>query len=450
MAAFTVLICVLLFGGGDAHGLLSDPRQRGALKISNHITQSIDVSAPQDYECHFPSGDKSIRPGAGYESVRRDAGYYWTPYEPLNPGFRWRCGVCGDELYGAQHHLRGGKYYGDGRRVRTYEQGSIVFFESEIVTHHNGFYEFYVCDIDRCGNDISARCFEHGHCTRLLRARGPCDSGDHRRCGPIDRNYPGRWYLPCGGTEPHLMGGQQLSLAYLLPPWLTCEHCVIQWYWTAANTCNPPGVQEYFTGPDAPRWGDCRGQGGARGGWSSNKGLCGGEHFPEEYWQCADVRIVPKAHGHHPPHDDRLQGSHAPHDEHSHSGVGTGASGGHHGSHEGNEGLRPPRQTGSSASTGSGVSVGARSGNTSDRRNGGGEQPGSHEQGHGGGGENEGGEERGSREDQGSDGAHGHEGQHSSGEGEGEGERGGDEERREGDGDDVDASAALGIHHTHV
>lgn len=437
MAAFTVLICMLLISGGDAHGFISDPRQRGALKIDNHITQSLDEGAPQDYECHFPAGDKSRRPGAGYESIKRDAGYYWTPYEPLNPGFRWRCGVCGDELYGAQHHLLGGKYYGDGRRVRTYEQGSIVFFESEIVTHHNGFYEFYICDIDRCGNDISTRCFEHGHCTRLLRARGPCDSGNHPHCGPIDRNYPGRWYLPCGGTEPHLLGGRQLSLAYLLPPWLTCEHCVIQWYWTAANTCNPPGVREYFTGPDAPRWGDCGGQGGARGGWSSNKGLCGGEQFPEEYWQCSDVRIVPKADRNHAPHNGRPHGTHAQDGGHGHSGNG---------------GLGPPRETSSFASTGSGVFVGARSGNIDDRRNDGDEPSGSHEQrhgaGHGGGGEHRGGEERGAGEGKGSEEGHGRNEQRNADADEEQG--GGMDNNHENDGDDVDASSALGIHHTHV
>lgn len=67
---------------------------------------------------------------------------------------------------------------------------------------------------------------------------------------------------------------------------------MIQWYWTAANTCNPPGVHEYFSGPDAPNWQNCPGQGGAVNGWSWNKPTCGGSLFPEEYFQCADIRIV--------------------------------------------------------------------------------------------------------------------------------------------------------------
>ncbi|KAI0563544.1 hypothetical protein FGB62_37g00 [Gracilaria domingensis] len=400
MSLFILILCLFL-ARGDAHGFVSDPRQRGALNIRNHITQAIDDKAPIDYECHFPAGDKSTVPGSGFRSVKSAAGNNWTPYEPLNPFFKWRCGVCGDHLYHAQDHLRGGRYYWDAKRVQTYEQGSVVFFESEIITHHNGFYEFYVCDIDRCGDDISPRCFTEGHCTKLIRARGPCDSGDHPGCGPIDRNYPGRWYLPCITSEPMMVGGNERTIAYVLPPWLVCDHCVIQWYWTAANTCNPPGVADYFTGPDAPRWKPCAGQGGAVGGWTSSKGECGGDAFPEEYWQCSDVRIVPRGaplHGHDhgsgahvaPPHHEPAHHEphqhephhhephhhephhhephhHEPHHHEPHHHEPHHHAPQHHEPHDGGHASTAPSHGGSSASTGSGNFAGARSKNSDER-----------------------------------------------------------------------------------
>eukprot|EP00737_Agarophyton_chilense_P003694 gb/GEZJ01004393.1/.p1 GENE.gb/GEZJ01004393.1/~~gb/GEZJ01004393.1/.p1 ORF type:complete len:425 (+),score=29.04 gb/GEZJ01004393.1/:1004-2278(+) len=368
MSVLILILCCLFFASVNAHGFMSDPRQRGALNIRNHITQPIDVDAPIDYECHFPAGDKSTTPGSGFKSVKNAAGHNWTPYEPLSPFYKWRSGVCGDNLYGAQDHLRGGKYYWDAKRVRTYEQGSIVFFESEIITHHNGYYEFYICDIDKCGDDISPRCFREGHCTRLIRAKGPCDSGDHPDCGPIDRNNPGRWYLPCVHKEPAMVGGVSRSMAYVLPPWVVCDHCVIQWYWTAANTCNPPGVAEYFTGPDAPRWRPCRGQGGAIGGWAGSKGTCGGADFPEEYWQCSDVRIVwrgaPPKGGHgseaqHVPHHEPPPQEPSHHEPHQSDKAGSQA---HTGSST--SGISQPS---SFASTGSGTFVGARSKDQSGR-----------------------------------------------------------------------------------
>lgn len=293
LCAACFALCIALL---NAHAVLTDPRQRGALRLENHMLPTIDATAPTDFQAHYPSGSKNGEPGSGTRSVMQAAGNNWTPYEPLDRFFHWRAGVCGDEK-GAepQEHLKGGKFYFDAFRVREYVQGSVIFMESEIVTHHNGFFEFHICNIDDCGDDISERCFHDGHCQKLMRTPGSCDSGTDMRCGPIDPMHPERWYLPCVTSEPVMIGGWRKTIAYTLPADLVCDHCVIQWYWVAHNYCNLKGVEEYFTSPHAPSWGDCPGQGGARGGWVSGKPDCGGEMFPEEYWQCADVRIVPKA-----------------------------------------------------------------------------------------------------------------------------------------------------------
>lgn len=80
-------------------------------------------------------------------------------------------------------------------------------------------------------------------------------------------------------------------MRFKLPADLTCEHCVLHWYYGTANGCNPPGVKEYFRGPRGPQWGTCRGAAGAIGGYTSVQKDCGSEKYAEEYFQCADIRI---------------------------------------------------------------------------------------------------------------------------------------------------------------
>ncbi|KAI0557180.1 Lytic polysaccharide mono-oxygenase cellulose-degrading [Gracilaria domingensis] len=157
--------------------------------------------------------------------------------------------------------------------------------------------QFHICDVAKCGGEISEDCFRQGHCYALRRAPNPnCDSGFDKQCAPIDRNYPLRWYLPCA-TKPEntqeRMGNNKMT--WLLPDDLVCDHCVLHWFWSAANTCNPPGVIDFYDGPDRPRnWGQCFGQSGARGGVTRVQKPCGPTRNPEEYYQCADVRILPR------------------------------------------------------------------------------------------------------------------------------------------------------------
>lgn len=274
-----------------------EPPQRGILSGSKFARDFKDVikDAPEDFFSHFPAGDKSTVPGAGKKSQERAGGFNWTPYEPMKRSLNWRAGVCGDLKNGRQEHIRGGQYYFNGRIIRTYRKGGILKVGHAIIAHHNGFIEVHVCDVQKCGGEISEKCFQRGFCYQLQRARNSkCDSGLAKECAPIDRNYPGRWYLPCSRNR---RSGFEIYPAenalFRLPNGLTCEHCVLQWYWTSANNCNPPGVLEYFQGPDAPRnWGNCAGQGGAVGGFARSQKKCGGREFPEEYYQCADIRIT--------------------------------------------------------------------------------------------------------------------------------------------------------------
>lgn len=293
-----VLLALTLLQQAYSHGLLTDPSQRGALTPKNKFnTNGTFPNAPADQKAHFPAGDKSSEPGAAVRSQIAQAGPAgWSPFNPTDPSFKWRAGVCGDQIGKPQEHMRGGIYYYNAQIVRTYTQGSVIQVEINIVAHHNGFVQLHICDVSKCGGEISEDCFKQGHCKKLLRApNGSCDSGFDLRCAPIDPANPGRWYLPCTTVPENTQErfGREKML-YQLPKSLTCDHCVVHWFWTAANTCNPPGVIDFYEGPFGPKnWGDCFGQAGAKGGYTKVQKDCSKDRFPEEYYQCADVAILP-------------------------------------------------------------------------------------------------------------------------------------------------------------
>lgn len=292
-----------------AHGCMGTPNQRGTASGEGPYHQGkctervVHSGALTDTKAHFPAGPRRGVRGEGVRYQMWRAGRWgWTPYEPLNPRFRWRSGVCGDVVGPREPHRKGGKFFDDGRVVASYVQGSIVKVGIRINAHHNGFMELHLCDATKCGGDINFNCFRSGHCTQLKRAHHPlCDGGYHRFCGPIDRRYPGRWYLPCSAHPPNTplvdnygVGGRGF-IHYKLPKHFVSQHAVLQWFWTGANECNPPGVREYFEGADGPKgWGRCSGQAGAIGGYVRHARTCGDRLFPEEYLQCADIKVVKK------------------------------------------------------------------------------------------------------------------------------------------------------------
>lgn len=294
------------WGIASAHGTINHPVPRGLL--NNHsslVFEKIDKNAPSDPYPHFPSGNKSNVAYAGRDSQRDAAGPNgWTIFDPFHKGFVWRAGVCGDMIPPhPQDHRKGGMFYHHGTIVGTYNAGDVLSVGLSINGHHNGFMMLHLCNVSKCPDgDISESCFTiHGACIELKRSKNHvCDNGWSKLCGPIDRNYPGRWYFPCTAyprddiTADRWGFGVSQTILYDIPSWFTCKHCVLQWYWVSANNCNPPGVIDYYEGPDRPRaWEKCFGQGGARGGYNPNLRSCGKSSFPEEYYVCSDIKINP-------------------------------------------------------------------------------------------------------------------------------------------------------------
>jgi len=120
-----------------------------------------------------------------------------------------------------------------------------------------------------------------------------CETRLDQTCAPIDPKYPTRWYMPCSPVAGKGLEIMQ-HIRFKLPNHLTCDHCVLQWYWAAGNVCNPPGFAEFFKGPRGPKWNNCPGQAEARGGYARRFKTCGGKKFAEEYYSCSDIAILPK------------------------------------------------------------------------------------------------------------------------------------------------------------
>lgn len=304
-AVVVKILYILPFALG--HGCLNYPNPRGSLQnkstfIWNHVTDF----APIDWKPHFPAGNKSQTPGSGFASQKNvTGGRGWWMYNPFNKSMAWRADVCGDMIStGEREHRRGGRYFYEGYSVKKYYSGDVLSAGISINAHHNGYMQLHLCDVSKCpGPDISISCFLiPGACIELQRAPNRlCDGGQSKICGPIDRNYPGRWYFPCTrfpGDDFRIERfgyGVSNTILYQIPRGFSCDQCVLQWFWSAAVICNPPGVLEYYRGPDAPKvWGSCFGQGGARGGYSAVQRNCSKTHPPEEYMSCADIRVLPR------------------------------------------------------------------------------------------------------------------------------------------------------------
>lgn len=304
MAVLNILLAASLIAAVYGHLLMRSPPQRGIYSACQFdpTYDPIEPGLPLDWKAHFPSGDKGDKPGSGLQSQIAAAGI-WEPYEPRKkPNLRYRAGVCGDQVDTSDtpvgDHLRDGKFYvaaNDIDRIPTYEQGGVISLDIQVIAHHNGYVEAILCDVasSPCNGEISAKCLKSPACRKLRRAPSACDTDQLDSCAPIDPNNPTRWHMPCSRIENEIYN----KIYFKLPNDVHCNHCVLQTYSVSANSCNPPEIYQYFRGPEGPRWwGNCTGQGGARGGYRY-WGKCGGTTFPEEYYMCSDIKITERSVG---------------------------------------------------------------------------------------------------------------------------------------------------------
>lgn len=137
--------------------------------------------------------------------------------------------LCGDPHDGPFHHMAGGRY-ANGVIAQTFTEGQTIDIEIVITAHHKGEFNFFLCDLPE-GSSASTPVTKS--CLRKHRLRMP--------------NGKTKYQLPPPAGSP-----SHYNMQYKLPQGVTCSRCVLQWYW---KTGNSPGA------------------------------------YPEEFWNCADIRI---------------------------------------------------------------------------------------------------------------------------------------------------------------
>lgn len=179
-------------------------------------------------------------------------------------------GICGDP-YNApkpRDHEVGGKFYGTGAPVVTYEEGQVIRLEVTVTTNHNGRFMFSICKVNGATpQDEEAQLTQDCLNEHVL----------------VQANVPGaqkpgeQWFYTTPGDPMY----NEYTMYYQLPDLLTCDgvdsRCILQFYWVSGNSCNPPSTPEKYKRPFGLP--ECGSPGAA---------------YPEEFWNCADIKVVPR------------------------------------------------------------------------------------------------------------------------------------------------------------
>ena len=256
----------------QGHGFMVKPKSRNV----------ISRQANQQYCPHcFNAG------GTGNVAANTPGNGLW-PY-PETSSTSQRAGLCGDPA-GNDLHMVGGELYNGGDIVATYKTGAVIDIEVGITAHHNGHFEFFLCDKSDLADPsgpITQECLNMHKLERAFPV--PSSTGS-----PFDAQHPGRYFLEPKCSLPKTNYGfitaETSTMQYRLPKGVECDHCVLQWYWVTANSCLAPGYRT-VDWPDSHS--DCGGDGGSKGWWAPHLPDCG-KAYPEEFWNCADIRISSK------------------------------------------------------------------------------------------------------------------------------------------------------------
>lgn len=186
----------------------------------------------------------------------------------------------------------------------TFAAGGLLEVETIVTAHHKGYIELRICSRP---DDLTQDCFDE----HLLVRDDDSASTDP---APVDANHPGRWYIPppdfdwspdsisiadsnsCSRTPPPFV---RYRWSVRLPADLECEHCVVQFFWVTANSCNPAGLAEYFESSATQSWIASKFGGEASAWWKPLLASCPTDvvdprtnnNGAEKFWNCADIEV---------------------------------------------------------------------------------------------------------------------------------------------------------------
>jgi hypothetical protein len=160
-----------------------------------------------------------------------------------------RYGVCGDPWNAPRDHEAGGRF-ARGRIARTYTSGQTITLQLGFSANHMGRMMFKLCVLPD-GISVSR---ERALTTQSCFDKHVLVRQDHRAYSFLKKNV------------------DTMLVEYRLPKNVTCRHCVLQWSWDTGNSCCPAHTPRRYCAPGVE--------------------TCFKDTVPEQWWNCADIRIV--------------------------------------------------------------------------------------------------------------------------------------------------------------
>ncbi|KAG7675266.1 hypothetical protein Ndes2526B_g08133 [Nannochloris sp. 'desiccata'] len=222
-----------------AHGYLAIPKSRNYLHNSNYCPHCLN---------------------AGGVGLTRG-----TVYPKSGPH-----GICGDPHLAPREHEAGGKF-ATGQITGVYEEGGLIHLAAAMSTYHKGFIEYKICRFP-AGSPADEKAALTYACL---------DENILKQADIPGAQVPnGRYYFMGNASDNGFYPPKLFHHTFQLPRGLTCdgvsEKCVLQFHWVTGNSCNDPLIPREYK---LAYLNTC----GVYGSW------------PEEFFNCADIKIVPKS-----------------------------------------------------------------------------------------------------------------------------------------------------------
>ncbi|KAL7486922.1 hypothetical protein ACHAW6_012519 [Cyclotella cf. meneghiniana] len=230
----------------DAHGYMKSPRSRNYYANTNGVWWGGGESDPRPENC---------------------------PHCLNIGGTEARCGLIEDRNYDYPKNFLGGIM--PTVIQGCYKPGSIVDFETILTAHHMGHFEFFACPVAH-GEVPTQACFDAHPLTFV---------SDEFYGATPDPNFPERAYIPRTDFPGGLVKeGSSYSFRhkYRLPANLSGDLVLIQWHYVTGNSCKDAGYDTY-------NW--------PAGFYPGDIPVCSqplppdGRGVPEQFWNCAEVKI---------------------------------------------------------------------------------------------------------------------------------------------------------------
>ncbi|XP_028398903.1 uncharacterized protein LOC114522424 [Dendronephthya gigantea] len=199
--AVSLLSLSMLLSLVDGHGYLKDPPSRAS-------RWRYGFSGPREYtDNQLSCGGRNVQ---------------WSKHGG-------KCGACGDE-YGISNprFVSPGVFAKNPPIVKTYTEGELIEVTVKITAHHKGYFIFRVAPL----------------------VNPPITQADLDKNMLALENGNQEWTLPDSGAGDY-------TITLRLPTGLSCDHCVMQWWYTTGNN------------------------------WGGNE--------PETFVNCADIKILPSS-----------------------------------------------------------------------------------------------------------------------------------------------------------